>query len=146
MFCRGGAKVRKIDVSDGTANTLFLGEIRPELSEFQRYTSFGWAGGNDVSQGQTIQFINWPIDRVPPGPPPYMSECVAPPYGPLCPSGPTHCMYNWHVTWGFHSLHPGGVNFAFVDGSVHFISESINHQTYQYLGCRNDGQTFPTGW
>lgn len=49
-------------------------------------------------------------------------------------------MWNWHVTWGFRSRHTNGANFAFVDGSVHFIHESIDHQTYQYLGCRHDGQ------
>jgi len=53
---------------------------------------------------------------------------------------------NWHVTWGFKSNHANGVNFAFVDGSVHFISETIDPQTYQYLGCRNDGQAIHDGW
>jgi hypothetical protein len=27
----------------------------------------------------------------------------------------------------------------FVDGSVHFLSQNINHKTYQYLGGRSDG-------
>jgi prepilin-type processing-associated H-X9-DG protein len=49
-------------------------------------------------------------------------------------------MWNWHVTWGFKSRHAGGTNFAFADASVHFISENIDHQLYQYLGCHNDGQ------
>ena len=35
-----------------------------------------------------------------------------------------------------------GVNFVFADGSVHFISQVIDHRTYQLLGCRNDGQIF----
>jgi prepilin-type N-terminal cleavage/methylation domain-containing protein/prepilin-type processing-associated H-X9-DG protein len=36
--------------------------------------------------------------------------------------------------------HPGGANFAFVDGSVHFIKSSISLQTYWSLGTRADGE------
>src|SRR5262249_23755010 len=140
MFVRGGAKIRVADVTDGTSNTLLLGEILPEFAEFQRYTNLGWAGSNNVSQGQTIQPINWPIDPIPlDGPDHYSAHCRQAGTG-ACASGREHCLWNWHVTWGFRSRHPGGVNFAFVDGSVHFLSERIDHQTYQYLGCRNDGQ------
>jgi prepilin-type N-terminal cleavage/methylation domain-containing protein/prepilin-type processing-associated H-X9-DG protein len=140
MFVRGGAKIRVADVTDGTSNTILLGEMLPEFSEFQRYTFLGWVGGNDVSQGQTIQFINWPIDPIPlNGPAQYSADCQQTGTG-ACPSGPEHCMWNWHVTWGFKSRHPGGVNFAFVDGSVHYVSETIDHQVYQYLGCRHDNQ------
>jgi len=44
------------------------------------------------------------------------------------------------VSFGFKSRHSGGCNFCFADGSVHFLSQSIDHRTYQLLGCRNDGQ------
>ena len=52
---------------------------------------------------------------------------------------------NWAVTWGFKSNHSGGVNFAMVDGSIHFVSQNIDMRTYQYIGCRHDGMgvTFP---
>lgn len=39
------------------------------------------------------------------------------------------------------SNHPGGVNAAFADGSVHFIKDSINQVTYWALGTRNGGET-----
>jgi len=140
MFSRGGAKIRVCDVTDGTSNTLLLGEILVEFCEFQRYNSTtgqdpGWAGGNSVAQGQTIQPINWRIDSVPVSTsPPNPWSCSA------CTGDPNHCLWNWSVTWGFKSRHPGGVNFVLVDGSVRFVSETINHETYQYLGCRHDGQ------
>jgi prepilin-type processing-associated H-X9-DG protein len=38
------------------------------------------------------------------------------------------------------SNHPGGVNSCFCDGSVHFIKDSINLQTWWGLGTRNMGE------
>ncbi len=38
------------------------------------------------------------------------------------------------------SWHPGGVMFAFADGSVKFIPETVDIGTYWYLGDRRDGQ------
>lgn len=43
--------------------------------------------------------------------------------------------------FGARSYHPGGTNHAGVDGSVRFISETIEFRTYQYLGGRADGNT-----
>jgi prepilin-type N-terminal cleavage/methylation domain-containing protein/prepilin-type processing-associated H-X9-DG protein len=38
------------------------------------------------------------------------------------------------------SYHPGGCNFLFADGSVKFLKDSINMQTYWSLGTRADGE------
>jgi prepilin-type N-terminal cleavage/methylation domain-containing protein/prepilin-type processing-associated H-X9-DG protein len=38
------------------------------------------------------------------------------------------------------SNHPGGVNVAFMDGSVHFIKNSINLQTWWFMGTRGRGE------
>src|SRR5262249_5041062 len=109
----GGPRIRLSDVTDGTTNTLMIGETLIAQSDSQRFgNSWGWAGYNSVSQGQTIQPINWPID--PNASPKWLGNCDV-----TCPGvDPAHCLWNWHVTWGFKSNHPGGVNFCFVDGSV----------------------------
>src|SRR5262249_58914809 len=39
-----------------------------------------------------------------------------------------------------NSNHPGGVNVGFCDGSVHFIKNGINPQTWWALGSRNNGE------
>lgn len=42
--------------------------------------------------------------------------------------------------WNFaRSYHPGGVNAALVDGSVRFVSETVNRITWQNAGNRADG-------
>jgi prepilin-type N-terminal cleavage/methylation domain-containing protein len=141
MFARGGAIIRLADVTDGTSNTLLMGETLPEVFEPMRYpgTGPGWpAGNNHIAQGQTIQPINWKIDRMAVTAPAFVSCGCNPSTNP---SGDlTRCIMNWHVTWGFKSNHPNGAVFAMVDGSVHFISQTIDMRTYQYLGCRHDGQ------
>jgi prepilin-type N-terminal cleavage/methylation domain-containing protein len=139
MFSRGGATIRLAEVTDGTSNTLFIGETLPEYFEPMRFAStFGWPGGNNhIAQGQTIQPINWKIDRIPVTTPGFVScGCDA----NTNPSGDkSRCIMNWAVTWGFRSNHPNGAMFALVDGSVHFVSQNIDHRTYQHLGCRDDG-------
>jgi len=133
MFARGGTTIRIKNVTDGLSNTLLLGELLTEFSEFQRWNHGpGWAGGNNVAQGQTIQPINWRVDSVPGG-------AAWGTQGSYPCSDPNRCIWNWSVTWGFKSNHPGGVNFALADGSGRFINETIDHETYQYLGCRHDG-------
>src|SRR5262245_20823721 len=138
MFARGGALIRLADCQDGTSNTLLMSETLPEFCEVMRYGPlWGWPGGNHVAQGQTIQPINWKIDRiVDPG---AFTSC-----GCTAGTNPSNdkarCIMNWAVTWGFKSNHPNGANFGYVDGSVHFLTQNIDHRTYQLLGCRDDGQ------
>ena len=40
------------------------------------------------------------------------------------------------------SQHTGGANFALGDGSVRFIRDTIDLNTYKALASRNGGETF----
>jgi len=42
------------------------------------------------------------------------------------------------------SLHPGGVNVLFIDGSVRFIKNSVNYQTWLALGTIAGGEVIST--
>jgi prepilin-type processing-associated H-X9-DG protein len=126
MFTRCGANIRFADATDGLSSTLLIGEALPEENSDLK-TGEGWFrqfGGSNV--GTTIIPINYRSDTDDG----YEDKCVH----------AATSMYNWNVSFGFKLRHVGGTNFVFADGSVRFLRETINHQTYQYLGCRNDGQ------
>jgi prepilin-type N-terminal cleavage/methylation domain-containing protein/prepilin-type processing-associated H-X9-DG protein len=62
---------------------------------------------------------------------------VGPPNSPRCgfPANGTQ-------TFAANSAHTGGVNLALCDGSVRFVSNSVNLATWRGLGSRNGGEVF----
>jgi prepilin-type processing-associated H-X9-DG protein len=46
----------------------------------------------------------------------------------------------WYDQRGFRSRHPGGAQFCFADGSVHFLNEGIEHAIYRAYATRNGGE------
>jgi prepilin-type processing-associated H-X9-DG protein len=125
MFSRFCYRVRIAECTDGTSTTLLLGESLPSTNAHMQY---GWYTSYGSQLSTTIIPINWPISEWD------TSWCGS------GGAGPAHSMYNNNVAWGFRSRHKTGANFTLVDGSVRFISQSIDHKTFQLLGCRNDGQ------
>jgi prepilin-type N-terminal cleavage/methylation domain-containing protein/prepilin-type processing-associated H-X9-DG protein len=141
MFNWGGALIRIGDVRDGTSNTLLAGELLMGQSArvIEMLAQEGWVDAKSwVNLGYTNIPINWftPVD--------YSDDRVLV-TGPSC-SGTDdfHSASNYAVSQGFKSRHPGGVNFAFADGSVRFISQFINQETYTYLSSRSDGRVVPS--
>jgi prepilin-type processing-associated H-X9-DG protein len=50
--------------------------------------------------------------------------------------GPSH-----HMTGNVRSDHPGGANFLYADGSVHFLSDGINMLTYQRMSTMKGNES-----
>jgi prepilin-type N-terminal cleavage/methylation domain-containing protein/prepilin-type processing-associated H-X9-DG protein len=117
------------DITDGTSNTIAMGEIRPNCGDHHRY---GWMAANALWTATTAP-INYPTcaDQ----PPGYT-------WGGTAPPGSTPCNQdaNWQTSQGFKSRHPGGAQFVLADGSARFIAETVDYLTYQRLGDRRDGQ------
>jgi len=47
---------------------------------------------------------------------------------------------DWSTALTFRSDHPGGANFALVDGAVAFVADGIDYDTYRFLSTRNGGE------
>jgi prepilin-type processing-associated H-X9-DG protein len=58
---------------------------------------------------------------------------------PADPTDPNDTSGTW-LSAAPRSRHPGGVNAAFVDGSVHFVTDGIDEVTMAYLISVDDGQ------
>jgi prepilin-type N-terminal cleavage/methylation domain-containing protein/prepilin-type processing-associated H-X9-DG protein len=126
MFNRLGAKCNIAMVSDGTSNTMMIGEGVVDESDHLRYVN-NWSSFNNGSNiFTTIIPINYRVDRNRQG---------------WCENPPTN-LWNWNVSFGFKSKHTSGTNFCFADGSVRFVNQGIDHRTYQLMGCKNDGQAY----
>jgi prepilin-type N-terminal cleavage/methylation domain-containing protein/prepilin-type processing-associated H-X9-DG protein len=126
MFGLCGPKIRLADASDGVSNTILLGESL--IDQKPGRDTNNWARAAQGPLATTIIPINTMTD--------YWDPVIA----SGCTVAPQRYYRNYNLSEGFKSRHPGGANFVFADGSVHFLNQNIDHQTYQYLGCRNDGQ------
>lgn len=116
---------RMADITDGLSNTIFFAERRYDCTY---HNANGWSRSNNGS-GLCGTLI--PIN---------FNSCYA--SGVTLPPSLTDCNRNctWNTEFGFKSRHPGGAQFVFGDGAVHFLSETIDHRNYQFLGAKNDGQ------
>jgi prepilin-type N-terminal cleavage/methylation domain-containing protein len=127
-----GYLTRMRDITDGTTNTLFVGEVRPACTS---HLDRGWARPN-AGQGLFRTTIPLNFDNCRPA---SQANVLFPGGGGY---GSPTCMANcnWRTEFGFHSLHPGGCQFVIGDASVRFLSETIDMANYNLLGCHKDGQ------
>ena len=112
--------IRIGQITDGASNTLLVSEKRLNLD------SMG-GGEPDDNEGYTAGFDEDTIRRtdVPPAPDFHGGD--------------------WDTERHFGSSHPTGINAVFADGSVHWISYTIDPTVFSYLGNINDGQVISVG-
>ena len=111
------------DITDGTSNTVAVGERAWELGgvRLQAAVVFGTNGDNDNDNNRGLNYVMATGGRR---------------INDTCDT----------CDRGFSSLHEGGAHFLLADGSVRFITENINHDLspaidslYEYLVAIADG-------
>ncbi len=134
-----GAKACKLaSIRDGQSNTFFFGERYHEDRNFDEILHFGsstpksrypigswgvwgWYGGGN---GTTHIFASTRVEMN------YKTPDTA---------TDDYIFVNERMS-AFGSGHPQGANFTFADGSVHYLSETIDFVTYQALSTRKQGE------
>ncbi|HZU35664.1 MAG TPA: DUF1559 domain-containing protein [Gemmataceae bacterium] len=110
---------RIADITDGTSNTLLVGDKRINLAfmgQAQENDAIGYTCGYDLDTTRST-------DKAP---------------------KPDSFGTN-DSTKRFGSSHIGGFNTVFADGSVHFLNYSIDPGMFSYLGNKSDGHVIDFG-
>jgi len=139
------SSVSLASITDGTSNTIFVGEFARFKNDpdkiFNTWSRAEWFGSNYPGasriQGMSTSApkINAKFATTEPG----GSWPPASWLGTGVPIVRNQATLN-DGQFGFRSQHPGGANFLFGDGSVKFLKESINMDTYQALSTRAMGE------
>jgi len=131
LFLNSG--VRLVEITDGASQTLMLGH--------KRFTpgDLGWISGTRSTLRNTGNPLN--ASTINGGVLAQIGETTGPAGPPIASSAMPALNANPAlVVGGFESDHPGGVTTAFTDGSVHFLTSTINPLVLQQLGHRADGK------
>ena len=133
MLLRGRG-VSIAEVTDGLSNTLFVGE----RSSIFAKQAVGWLPSVCTWVGALPggDLLNGIFSGAPAL---YILGHTGEPSDPHKPNSPQ--AYGFFRAEDFTSKHSGGVNFLFGDGSVKFITDSIDGQTWVKLGTRQGGET-----
>jgi prepilin-type N-terminal cleavage/methylation domain-containing protein/prepilin-type processing-associated H-X9-DG protein len=123
--------VRFEDITDGSSQTIFVGE------KLNNAPDEGWASGTRASLRNSGSGVNQTATAPLPGPGSGDDDDgdsqVA---GARAASATDTLSY----VGGYSARHPGGANFAFGDGSVRFLKNSINRRIFRLLANRADGE------
>jgi prepilin-type N-terminal cleavage/methylation domain-containing protein/prepilin-type processing-associated H-X9-DG protein len=122
IFNVSSGGIRLLDITDGTSNTLMVGE-RPPSADL----NVGWWGASDYDTLLSTRQLYGDIFGA--------GGCVLPGlFGPGSAGGP--CNGDDNHFWSFHD---GGANWVFGDGSVRFLPYTASALTLP-LASRNGGE------
>jgi prepilin-type N-terminal cleavage/methylation domain-containing protein/prepilin-type processing-associated H-X9-DG protein len=117
----GQSKIRMNDATDGTSNTMFYGERFHKDQGGYLIDEWGW--------------WTYCYDR---------RDVLLTTAGPLNCDTKTPGITSGLRLAAFGSGHIGGANFAFVDGSVRFVTNGIDTYNYQAMSTRAGGEPVNT--
>ena len=125
-------KTKITDITDGSSNTILLGERsnnEPLWSYISTTSNIAvysrWWTGYEFTGRQPLVEINWTIPK---------SVITTP------PTAAQQADYLNKRLLCYGSNHTGGANFAFADGSVHFLPTSTPLTTVQALATKAGGE------
>ncbi len=123
----GRTSIAKISAGDGSSKTFMVGEMDYGLTDYYWTTCHS---ANSVRGGA----MRWAVG--------YAGVTWGSTVGPINSATVGAIKYGFYNVGyeAFRSDHAGGVNFAFVDGSVRFISDEIDPNLYKALATREGGE------
>jgi len=123
IFCRedNRRRLKMEHISDGTSNTLMIGE---DVGVMNNHNAWAYANG---ANGVCAIPLN------------LGTMLIRPPGVRVDPEW-------WQNVYSFRSMHPGGANFALADGSVRFVRDSISLNTYRAASSYSGGEILGNDW
>src|SRR5947207_10933006 len=112
------SKVKVTDITDGSSNTLCIGECKFDEQGGQTACIWagmeGWVAPGASSGSVRISDVMWYVDQA-------------------------SAQVNGTAPQAFSSRHPNGAMFGFCDGSVRFFRNGADPDKIRFLAGRNDG-------
>ena len=131
------SETRQKEITDGTSNTLLIGESLPDQDVFEddysgnpQKVDHWYLGSAELSDYETITSIGSGE----------MSECLGSSACPINSIKIENAPIN-DKELSFGSEHPVGANMGFADGHIRFLPDDIDTEVWRALGTRSGGET-----